>query len=51
MEQQFVVKGGMCNKPYVLDAMPVLVSGKEKNFCRINKNEAWLVNLWCRGRG
>ena len=44
MEQQFVVKGGMCNKPYVLDTMPVLVSGKEKNFCRINKNEAWLLN-------
>ena len=44
MVQQFVVKGGMCNKPYVLDTMPVLVSGKEKNFCRINKNEAWLLN-------
>ena len=43
MEQQFVVKGGMCNKPYVLDTMPVLVSGKEQNFCRINKNETWLL--------
>ena len=43
MEQQFVVKGGMCNKPYVLDTMPVLVSGKERHFCRILKSETWLL--------
>ena len=43
MEQQFVVKGGMCNKPYVLDTMPVLVSGEERHFCRIVKSETWLL--------
>ena len=43
MEQQFVVSGGMCNKPYVLDTMPVLVSGKERHFCRIVKSETWLL--------
>ena len=43
MEQQFVVKGGMCNKPYVLDTMPVLVSGKERHFCSIVKSETWLL--------
>ena len=43
MEQQFVVSGGMCNKPYVLDTMPVLVSGKERHFCRLVKSETWLL--------
>ena len=43
MEQQFVVKVGMCNKPYVLDAMPVLASGEERHFCRIVKSETWLL--------
>ena len=43
MEQQFVVSGGMCNKPYVLDTMPVLVPGKERHFCRIAKTETWLL--------
>ena len=43
MYQQFVVKCGMCNKPYVLDTLPVLVSGQERHFCRIVKNETWLL--------
>ena len=43
MEQQFVVKGGMCNKPHVLDTMPVLVSGAERHFCRVVKSETWLL--------
>ena len=44
IEQQFVVKGGMCNKPHVLDTMPVLVSGEERHVCKIVKNETWLLN-------
>ena len=43
LETQFVVRGGMCNKPHVLDTMPVLVSGEERHFCRIVKNETWLL--------
>ena len=43
METQFVVRGGMCNKPHVLDTMPVLVSGEERHFCRIVKNETWFL--------
>ena len=38
-----MVKGGVCNKPYVLDTMPVLVSGKERHFCKISKIETWLL--------
>ena len=33
----------MCNEPCVLDTMPVLVSGVERHFCRISKNETWLL--------
>ena len=47
MEQQFVVKGGMCNKPHVLDTMPVFVSGVERHFCRVVKSESWLLKCGC----
>ena len=43
IETQFVVRGGMCNKPHVLDTMPVLVSGQERHFCRVVKSEVWLL--------
>ena len=43
VEQQFVVKGGMCNKPHVLQTMEITVSGGSKHFCRVVKSELWLL--------
>ena len=43
LQQQFVVKGGMCNKPHVLQTMEITVSGGSKHFCRFVKSELWLL--------
>ena len=43
LETQFVVRGGLCKKPQVLDTMEIATSGGPRHFCRVTKNDAWLL--------
>ena len=43
VETQFVVKGGMCNKPHVLETMEVTSAAGVQHFCRVVKSEVWLL--------
>ena len=43
VEQQFVVKGGMCNKPHVLQTKEITVQGGTKHFRRVVKSETRLL--------
>ena len=45
---QYVVAGGHCNKPHVLDTMDVQLASGVKSFARIHKNEVWLLKC-CAG--
>ena len=40
---QYVVAGGHCNKPHVLDTMDVQLASGVKSFARIHKNEVIMV--------
>ena len=43
LETQFVVRGGLCKKPQVLDTMEIATNGGPRHFCRVNKNDSWLL--------
>ena len=43
LETHFVVRGGLCKKPQVLDTMEIATSGGPRHFCRVNKNDSWLL--------
>ena len=43
LETQFVVRGGLCKKPQVLDTMEIATTAGPRHFCRVNKNDSWLL--------
>ena len=43
VEPHFVVRGGLRKKACVLDTMEIATSDGPRHFCRVNKNDAWLV--------
>ena len=43
LETQFVVKGGLCKKACVLEAVQIGTAGGPRHFCRVNKNDSWLL--------
>ena len=50
VDTQFVVKGGLCKKPCVLDTMEIATPAGARHFCRVNKNDSWLLKC-SAGRG
>ena len=42
VEQQFVVRGGACAKPHVIETKAVSARGGDKMFCKVGKTEFWL---------
>jgi len=48
VQTQYVVAGGLCNKPHVLDTMDVQMASGIQTFVRIHKNEVWLLKC-CAG--
>ena len=43
LETQFVVRGGLSKKPCVLDTMEIATPTGTRHFCKVNKNDAWLL--------
>ena len=43
LETQFVVKGGLCKKACVLEALEIATAGGSRHFCRVTKNDSWLL--------
>ena len=43
LETQFVVRGGLSKKPCVLDTMEIATPTGTRHFCKVNKNDSWLV--------
>ena len=43
LETHFVVRGGLSKKPCVLDTMEIATPAGSRHFCRVNKNDSWLV--------
>ena len=43
LETQFVVRGGLSKKPCVLDTMEIATPTGARHFCKVNKNDSWLV--------
>ena len=43
LETQFVVRGGLSKKPCVLDTMEIATPTGTRHFCKVNKNDSWLL--------
>ena len=43
LETQFVVRGGLSKKPCVLDTMEIATPTGARHFCKVNKNDSWLL--------
>ena len=43
LDTQFVVKGGLCKKACVLEALEIATAGGSRHFCRVTKNDSWLL--------
>ena len=43
VDTHFAVRGGLSKTPNVLDTMEIATSDGPRHFCRVNKNDAWLV--------
>ena len=43
LETQFVVRGGLCKKAQVIDTMEIITDGGPRHFCRVTKNDSWLL--------
>ena len=43
LEKQYVVRGGLCNKPHVLESMEIRTPDGISNFVRVGKNEACMI--------
>ena len=43
VETQFVVRGGLSKKSCVLDTMEIATPTGPRHFCKVNKNDSWLL--------
>ena len=43
LETQFVVMGELCKKAQVIDTMEIITDGGLRHFCRVTKNDSWLL--------
>ena len=43
LETQFVVRGGLSKKTCVLDTMEIATPTGTRHFCKVNKNDSWLL--------
>ena len=43
LEKQYVVRGGLCNKPHVLESMEIRTPDGISNFVRVGKHAAWML--------
>ena len=43
LEKQYVVRGGLCNKPHVLESTEIRTPAGISNFVRVGKHEAWML--------